>query len=311
VLVDALRVKAGSAAGLASRETVGKLPGSASSHESAHQVADQELAGFVNELAAAQELLYASDTASVLVILQGLDAAGKDGTIKHVMSGVNPQGCEVTSFKEPSVDELHHDFLWRVERSLPARGHIGIFNRSHYEDVLVVRVHPEMLAALHLPGLNLAADPGQPGAAGAAVRASVPASLWRQRYEDISAFEHHLHRNGTRIVKFFLHISKEEQRRRLLARLDDPSKHWKFSSSDLAERQYWDDYQMAYEAALSATSTDWAPWYVIPSDDKHVARTLVAGILAGAIEDLDLAMPEVSPETRHEILAAKAQLLAE
>jgi PPK2 family polyphosphate:nucleotide phosphotransferase len=300
-LVDALRVKAGSAAGLASRPTVGSLGGP----DSGHQEADAELTRFVGELEAAQEVLYASDAASVLVVLQGLDAAGKDGTIKHVMSGLNPQGCEVTSFKQPSVEELHHDFLWRAVKALPARGHIGIFNRSHYEDVLVVRVHPEMLAALHLPGLDLPAGAG-PGAGDA-----VPASFWHKRYDDINAFELHLHRNGTQMVKFFLHTSKDEQRRRLLARLDDPTKHWKFSASDLAERQYWDDYQVAYEAALSATSTAAAPWYVIPADDKHVARTLVAGILAATIEDLHLSTPPVSAETRHEILAAKAQLLAE
>jgi PPK2 family polyphosphate:nucleotide phosphotransferase len=300
-LVDALRVKAGQAAGLAARPTVGSLGGP----ESGHQEVDAELSGFVGELEAAQEVLYASDAASVLVVLQGLDAAGKDGTIKHVMSGLNPQGCEVTSFKQPSVEELHHDFLWRAGKALPARGHIGIFNRSHYEDVLVVRVHPEMLAALHLPGLDLPADAG-PGAADA-----VPASFWRKRCDDINAFELHLHRNGTQMVKFFLHTSKDEQRRRLLARLDDPTKHWKFSASDLAERQYWDDYQLAYEAALSATSTVSAPWYVIPADAKHVARALVAGILAATIEDLHLSTPPVSAETRREILAAKAQLLAE
>jgi PPK2 family polyphosphate:nucleotide phosphotransferase len=301
-LVDSLRVTPGQAAGLAARPTVGSLGDGAKG--SGDGPAEEQLTGFVNELEAVQELLYASDAASVLVVLQGLDAAGKDGTIKHVMSGLNPQGCEVTSFKQPSAEELQHDFLWRAARVLPPRGHIGIFNRSHYEDVVVVRVHPELLAPLHLPGLDPPADPDREGAA-------VPDSLWRHRYDDINAFEHHLHRNGTQIVKFFLHISKDEQRRRLLARLDDPSKHWKFSRSDLAERQYWDDYQVAYEAALTATSTAFAPWYLIPADDKHVARTLVAGILAATIEDLHPAPPPVSAETRHDILAAKAQLLAE
>jgi PPK2 family polyphosphate:nucleotide phosphotransferase len=293
-VIEQLRVKPGGPAALAGRETGASFPDAVGSKQARRGVADEELQGFVAELAAAHELLYASDTYSVLMILQGLDAAGKDGTIKHVMSGVNPQGCEVTSFKQPSAEEVHHDFLWRAARALPRRGQLGIFNRSHYEDVLVVRVHPELLGALHLPG-----EPGP------------SESLWRQRFEDINAFERHLHRNGTRVVKFFLHTSKDEQKRRLLERLDDPSKHWKFSRADLAERQYWDQYHDAYEEAITATSTSWAPWYVIPGDHKHVARALVAGILTQTIEGLGLSLPEVGPELRHEILAAKAQLLAE
>ena len=195
-------------------------------------------------------------TWALLLIFQALDAGGKDGTIKHVMSGVNPEGCEVFSFKEPSREELRHDFIWRCAKVLPERGRIGIFNRSYYEEVLVVRVHPEMLAPQHLPSGSEAGS-----------------RLWQGRYEDINNFEHHLHRSGTRVVKFFLHVSKEEQRRRLLARLDDPAKQWKFSPADLAERSHFDEYQQAYEEALTATSTSWAPWYVVPADEKPVTVT--------------------------------------
>ncbi len=258
------------------------------------EIAEQDLDGFRVELARVQELLYASQRYALLVILQALDAAGKDGTIKHVMSGVNPQGCEVTSFKQPSSLELEHDFLWRCSNALPERGRIGIFNRSYYEEVLVVRVHPETLAKENLPPGTASGD-----------------KLWSKRYEDINAFEHHLHRNGTRIVKLFLHVSKEEQKKRLLARLDDPSKYYKFSAADVAERDYFDDYQKAYEAAISATSTTWAPWYVVPADHKYALRALVGGILTGTIDSLDLQLPEVSEQGRAEIEAARQKLLAD
>jgi PPK2 family polyphosphate:nucleotide phosphotransferase len=257
-------------------------------------LAETDLEQFKVELAAAQELLYASDTYAVLVVLQALDAAGKDGTIKHVMSGVNPQGCDVVAFKRPSAAELGHDFLWRCEKALPARGRIGIFNRSYYEEVLVTRVHPDLLTDQHLP-------PGAPKGK----------DLWHQRYEDINAFEHHLHRNGTRVVKVFLHLSKDEQKSRLLARLDDPAKHWKFSSADLAERAYFDEYLHAYEKTITATSTSWAPWYVVPADHKYAGRALVGGILTHVIEGLDLHVPELDDAGRVTLEQARQTLLAE
>ena len=244
----------------------------------------------IAELAEAQELLYADNTYSVLIILQAMDAAGKDGTIKHVMSGVNPQGCHVVSFKKPSVEELDHNFLWRYARSLPARGRIGIFNRSYYEDVLVVKVHPEILELGRLP-------PGKRGK-----------SFWQDRYDDINAFEQHLIRNGTIILKFFLNVSRKEQKRRLLERLENPAKNWKFSAADLAERAYWDQYMEAYEDAINATSTEWAPWHIIPADYKWGTRTLVAGILANAIRRLDLKFPEVSDEQKQALHKAKKEL---
>jgi PPK2 family polyphosphate:nucleotide phosphotransferase len=242
------------------------------------------------ELAEAQELLYASDVYSVLIILQAMDAAGKDGTIRHVMSGVNPQGCQVFSFKRPSDEELDHNFLWRYAKSLPERGRIGIFNRSYYEEVLVVRVHPEILAGQKLP-------PGKRDE-----------SFWRKRFDDINAFEQHLTRNGTIILKFFLNVSKQEQKRRFLERLDQKEKHWKFSAADLAERAFWRDYMKAFEAMLGSTSTERAPWYVIPADRKYVARALVADIITGAIQDLDLTYPKVSKEKLKELAAARVKL---
>ncbi|MCI0704665.1 MAG: polyphosphate kinase 2 family protein [Planctomycetia bacterium] len=230
-------------------------------------------------LAEAQSLLYADDRFAVLIVLQAMDAAGKDGTIKHVMSGVNPQGCQVFSFKKPSAEELDHNFLWRYMRCLPERGRIGIFNRSYYEDVLVVKVHPDFL------GRQLAHE-------------KVGKKFWEARYEDINAFEHHLVRNGTVILKFFLNVSKDEQKRRFLERLDRPEKNWKFSASDMAERGFWDDYMAAYEDALSATSTEWAPWYVIPADYKWVTRGLVADIITTSIQALNLKYPEVTDERK-------------
>lgn len=244
-------------------------------------------------LADAQELLYASNTTAVLIILQGMDTAGKDGTIRHVMSGVNPQGCQVTSFKVPTAEETDHDFLWRYTKALPRRGEIGVFNRSYYEDVLVVKVHPEVLEQQQLP-------PGKRGN-----------RFWSGRYEDIVAFEQHLARNGTLILKFFLHISKEEQKVRLLARLEDKEKYWKFSLSDLAERRFWDEYQKVYGTMLSNTSTDFAPWYIVPGDNKWAARAIVGDIVATAIQDLDLSYPGVSPEGIRELDAAREQLLNE
>jgi PPK2 family polyphosphate:nucleotide phosphotransferase len=242
----------------------------------------------LEHLAEAQELLFASDRHALLVVLQGMDASGKDGLLKHVMSGLNPQGCQVISFKQPSNEELEHDFLWRYTNALPPRGRIGIFNRSHYEDVLVVRVHPEWLDKQKLPSKR-----GH--------------SLWGQRYEDINQFEEHLARNGTVILKFFLHVSKKEQKRRLLERLDNPAKHWKFSAADLAERAFWSDYVEAYEDALSSTSTRHAPWFIVPADHKWVARLLVSEILTRTIEGLDLKFPELTKEQR--IALAKAKKL--
>jgi PPK2 family polyphosphate:nucleotide phosphotransferase len=242
------------------------------------------------DLAAAQELLYASDTYSVLIVLQAMDAAGKDGTIKHVMSGVNPQGCQVFSFKQPSAEEIDHNFLWRYMRDLPERGRIGIFNRSYYEDVLVVRVHPEILASQRLP-------PGNRGN-----------KFWNARFDDINAFERHLTRNGTIILKFFLHISKKEQKKRFLERLDREDKHWKFSFSDLKEREYWDDYQEAFEEALTHTSTEWAPWWVIPADHKWVSRALVAGIISRSIHSLGVEMPTLSAQQERQLAEARKKL---
>jgi PPK2 family polyphosphate:nucleotide phosphotransferase len=256
--------------------------------------ARKRLQEFVDALTEAQRLLWASDTNSLLLIFQALDAAGKDGTIKHIMSGVNPQGVQVFSFRQPSAEELDHDFLWRAARALPERGRIGIFNRSYYEDVLVVRVHPEFLDKQQLP-------PGTPRGA----------KLWKQRYDDINAFEKHLDRNGTKVLKFFLHVSKDEQRRRFQSRVDNPNKYWKFSPTDLKERAHWDEYMTAFEAALTATSTSYAPWYVIPADHKYVMRTLVAGIVVRTINSLDLSYPSVGPEKLEAIEKARAELMAE
>jgi PPK2 family polyphosphate:nucleotide phosphotransferase len=257
--------------------------------ERARQVLDQNLA----DLAQAQDLLYADDRYAVLIVLQAMDAAGKDGTIKHVMSGVNPQGCQVFSFKKPSAEDLDHNFLWRYMRCLPERGRIGIFNRSYYEDVLVVKVHPELLAAQRLPV-------GEPGK-----------KFWHRRYRDINAFERHLAQNGTVILKFFLNVSKDEQKRRFLERLDRTEKNWKFSSADLAERAHWGRYMRAYSDCLSATSTKWAPWYVVPADHKWVARAVIADIITTTIRSLDLKYPEVTSERREGLAEARRQLLAE
>jgi PPK2 family polyphosphate:nucleotide phosphotransferase len=255
----------------------------------AREILDKNL----EDLAEAQELLYADDRYALLIVLQAMDAAGKDGTIKHVMSGVNPQGCQVFSFKKPTAEELDHNFLWRYMKRLPERGRIGIFNRSYYEDVLVVKVHPELLDPHKLP-------PGKRNK-----------SFWEARYEDINAFERHLVRNGMVLLKFFLHVSKDEQKRRFLERLDRPAKNWKFSSSDLSERAFWADYMDAYEEALAATTTEEAPWYVVPADNKWVTRAVVADVISTAIRSLDLRFPEVTEEQRKKLMQARTRLQEE
>jgi PPK2 family polyphosphate:nucleotide phosphotransferase len=257
------------------------------------QFAENVLSQDVSKLAEAQDKLYASNRWSILIILQAMDSAGKDGTIKHVMSGVNPQGCEVVSFKQPSAEELDHNFLWRYATAVPRRGRIGIFNRSYFEEVLVVRVHPELVQAEHIPDVKIDDD------------------FWADRFADINAFERHLTRNGTVILKFFLHISKDEQRKRFIKRLRDPKKHWKFSAADVAERAFWNDYMKAYEEAISATSTTWAPWHIIPADHKWVSRAMVARLVTTRIESLDLKFPDVSNAQRAAIAEAKKQLEAE
>ena len=246
----------------------------------------------VARLAELQEKLYAQDRWSVLAIFQAMDAAGKDGVIKHVMSGINPQGCQVHSFKAPSAEELDHDFLWRIAKALPERGRIGIFNRSHYEEVLVVRVHPELLARQRLPR-ELTRD------------------IWKQRFESIREFEQHLAQNGVVILKFFLHVSKEEQRRRFLDRLEEPGKRWKFSMGDVAERKLWDKYMGAYDEMIRQTSRPRAPWYVVPADKKWFARLVVAAAMIDALELLDLAFPKVEGAALKELVEARKALIAE
>jgi PPK2 family polyphosphate:nucleotide phosphotransferase len=242
------------------------------------------------KLSALQSLLYADDRYAVLLIFQAMDAAGKDGAIKHVMSGVNPQGCQVFSFKHPSAEDLEHDFLWRTTVCLPQRGHIGIFNRSYYEEVLIVRVHPEILQAQRLPADSLQGD------------------IWSGRYRSIVESEEHLHRNGTRIVKFFLHLSKEEQRRRFLERIDQPEKNWRFSESDLKERELWKDYMKAYEQCLSATSTHKAPWYVVPADDKRNARLIISQIIVDTLDSLKLSYPKADENRKQELRSLRRRL---
>jgi PPK2 family polyphosphate:nucleotide phosphotransferase len=248
------------------------------------------LADGVERLAALQEKLYADDHWSVLLIFQAMDAAGKDSTIKHVMSGVNPQGTQVFAFKAPSPEELDHDFLWRTTRCLPERGRIGIFNRSYYEEVLVVRVHPEFLAKQRIPARLVRRD------------------VWKQRFESINDYERHLVRNGTLVLKFFLHVSKEEQRRRFLERLEQPSKNWKFNPGDLGERERWRDYRAAYEDMIQHTASRYAPWYVVPADHKWFTRLVVVESIIDALDGLDLAFPVVPPEQRKAMQAAKAAL---
>ena len=249
------------------------------------------LAEHVAQLSALQQLLYAADSHAVLLIFQALDAAGKDGAIRHVMSGINPQGCQVFSFKHPSTAELQHDFLWRTTRDLPERGKIGIFNRSYYEEVLIARVHPEILVGEGLPD-----------------RPHGEKAIWRDRYRSIVDLERHLSANGTRIIKFFLHLSKDEQRKRFLERIDEPEKNWKFSTADIEERKFWNDYMKAYEACLGATSTKASPWYVVPADDKQNARLIVSQIVLDTLEGLGMSYPQTSDERRHELLSIREKL---
>lgn len=252
------------------------------------------LADHVAQLSKLQQVHYADNRYSVLLIFQAMDAAGKDGVIKHVMSGVNPQGCQVFSFKHPSAQELDHDFLWRSNRCLPARGHIGIFNRSYYEEVLIVRVHPEILVVQGIPDELIKGG-----------------EVWAERYQSIVDMERHLYRNGTRIVKFFLHLSKEEQRKRFLYRIDAPAKNWKFSAADLEERKYWEQYMQAYESCLSATSSKQAPWYVVPADDKQTARLIVSQIIVHTLTDLGLSYPETSDQRHSELKNIRKRLMEE
>ena len=252
---------------------------------------EELLSGHVEKLRALQPILYAHDRYALLIIFQAMDAAGKDSAIKHVMSGVNPQGCLVFSFKQPGPEALAHDFLWNAERLLPERGRIGIFNRSYYEEVLIVRVHPELLRAQHLPDETLKDD-----------------AFWDARYRSIRALERHLHENGTRVIKFFLHLSKEEQRKRFLARLDDPEKNWKFNERDVEERRFWDDYMAAYEKCLSATSTAHAPWYAVPADDKPNARLIISRIIIETLKSLPMSYPQIDPSRRKALRAIRQAL---
>jgi PPK2 family polyphosphate:nucleotide phosphotransferase len=250
------------------------------------------LEAHTREMSARQGLFYAHDRYALLLIFQAMDAAGKDGAIKHVLSGINPQGCEVFSFKKPSDEDMAHDFLWRTTRCLPERGRIGIFNRSYYEEVLVVRVHPELLQAQKLPEELINEK-----------------KIWDERYRSILDLERHLYRNGTRVIKFFLHLSKEEQRRRFLERIDESDKNWKFSQSDIAERERWKDYQKAYEDCLGATSTGHAPWFIVPADDKENARLIISHIVLDTLEKLKMSYPEPGKARRKELQSIRKQLL--
>ena len=255
--------------------------------------AKEALATGIEALAELQDKLYAQDQWAVLLIFQAMDAAGKDGAIKHVMSGINPQGCQVHSFKAPTSEELDHDFLWRCSKRVPERGRIGIFNRSYYEETLVVRVHPQILQKQKVP------------------RELLTKRIWDERHQDIRAFERYLTRNGVLVRKFFLHVSKEEQKKRFLSRIDTPEKNWKFSAADAHERGYWSDYQRAYEDTIRQTATEDAPWYVVPADNKWFTRVIVAAAVIDALASLDLAYPEVGEEQLKQLAAAKAELLAE
>jgi PPK2 family polyphosphate:nucleotide phosphotransferase len=248
-----------------------------------------KLAAGIAQLAEYQRILYAQNKFSILIIFQAMDAAGKDSTIKHVMSGINPQGCQVYSFQAPSAEELDHDYLWRDRHCLPERGRIGIFNRSYYEETLIVRVHPELLAKQRLPHVDLH-------------------QIWHQRFREINDFERYLTNNGTVIIKFFLHVSKDEQKRRFLDRINEPAKHWKFSAADIQERAHWDDYQAAYTDLFNHTSTEVAPWYIIPADRKWFTRLAVADIICSRLKQLDLAYPKISQEQQDQLLVAKKML---
>jgi PPK2 family polyphosphate:nucleotide phosphotransferase len=246
----------------------------------------------IKELSEMQNVLYADNRYALLVIFQAMDAAGKDGAIKHVMSGVNPQGCQVFSFKHPSPEELDHDFLWRTTRNLPQRGRIGIFNRSYYEEVLIARVHPQILEAEQIPNVLLS-----------------PKTIWEERYRSIKDLEKHLYYNGTRVIKFFLHLSKEEQRQRFLSRIDDPSKNWKISPDDIKERKFWKDYMKAYEACLTATSTAKSPWYIVPADDKENAHLIISRTIVNTLKDLKMSYPKLDAQRQKELLLIRQGLL--
>lgn len=281
------RVPEGEAVDLRKRKTLVKPVYTSRAHYEAI------LADHVEKLRDLQQRHYAANAYAVLFIFQAMDAAGKDGAIRHVMSGINPQGCQVSSFKHPSAIELEHDFLWRATLRVPERGQIGIFNRSYYEEVLVVKVHSEILEAEGVPGIQQNGD------------------LWAERYRSITGFERHLHSNGTRVVKIFLHLSKEEQRQRFLARIDEPHKNWKLTPADIEERKYWKNYRKAYEDCISATSTTDSPWYVVPADDKENARLIVSQIVLKALKDLAPRFPKISSEKNAELQAIRAQLLAD
>lgn len=283
---DDYRVRAGAKVRLAKRPTRTRPY-----YESKTEY-ERKLADLVGQMRRFQEVLYADNRFALLIIFQAMDAAGKDGAIKHVMSGVNPQGCQVFSFKHPSAEELEHDFLWRTYRAMPERGRIGIFNRSYYEEVLIVRVHPEILQAQNLP------EPPSKGD-----------EIWTDRFRSIVDMESHLHRNGTRIIKFFLHVSKDEQRKRFLARLDDPEKNWKFNEGDVAERGFWDDYMHAYEECLSGTSRKHAPWYVIPADDKPNARLIISQVIVQTMKGLNLSYPKLGKNRASELQKFRKILL--
>jgi len=255
---------------------------------------EENLKEDIEDLSSLQQLLYASNQYAVLLIFQAMDAAGKDGVIRHVLSGINPQGCQVFSFKHPVAAELEHDFLWRTTCVLPERGKIGVFNRSYYEEVLIVRVHPEILKGQGLPGTLLDEE-----------------SIWKERYQSITDLESHLHRNGTKIVKFFLHLSKDEQKKRFLERIDKPNKNWKFSLADLEERKYWKEYMRAYESCLSATSTKHAPWYIVPADDKKNARLIISNILLDTFKALDMHYPEADDKRQEELRGIRKRLVEE
>lgn len=252
--------------------------------------AAEKLQGDIEQLSLLQDILYAQNTYALLLVFQAMDAAGKDSVIKHVMSGVNPQGCQVYSFKAPSAEELEHDFLWRCSKALPERGRIGIFNRSYYEEALVVRVHPEILESEHLPAGVIGKD------------------IWKNRFGDINDFERHLSRSGLVILKFFLHVSKKEQKKRFLDRIDQPEKNWKFSATDTKEREHWDQYMDAYEEVFGHTSTEWAPWYIVPADKKWFTRAVVAEVIVEKLKSLNLKYPRVSEERKKDLLAAKKML---
>jgi PPK2 family polyphosphate:nucleotide phosphotransferase len=291
-IFEQLRVEPGQKAALHRRDpawTAGPDFEGLTSHELKKE-ARAILESGITELVEAQEMLWADDTYAVLVVFQALDAAGKDSTIKHVMTGVNPQGVHVVSFKQPSSEELDHDYLWRIGKALPARGTIGIFNRSHYEEVVALRVHPDWLDAQRLPPHDNGPE------------------FWATRFDDINGFERHLDRNGVKIVKFFLNVSKAEQKRRFIARLDTPGKEWKFSAADVAERRHWDAYQAAFEEAITATSTPWAPWFVVPADHKPIMQAIVVRILVESIRALGLEYPKVSPAQRKKNREARRQL---